>query len=811
MVLVGNLQAVTVSELRSSGARVVHNELTDVSRFVGFDQAALASQPPAAALQRTSAQASALAHLASYGSLFGLQDAAKETRLQKHRDAKDGQAMTRYQQMYQGLPVIGGELIINQTAQRKLSSISGKISPKLKLAVTPSVSAVAAKALALQAMGKWYSKPASDFVVPEPTLSVYDPRLIVLQQLPVSLVWKLEVTTVRSLPIKEFILVDAVTGAIPLHFNQMAHAKNRVTKDANRTDPDTGTLTVVCTESNPTCTGAAPDAVKAHVYAGNTYDYYANVLGRDSIDDSGMSLISVVRACPFGESCPYSNAYWDGAKMVYGDGFSVAEDVVAHELTHGVTESESNLVYAYQSGAINESLSDVFGEFVQLSNAVEPVSNANRWKLGENLAGIGPFRSMSDPTIYGDPDRMGSPYFYTGSGDNGGVHINSGVNNKAAYLMVDGGTFNGRTVTAIGMAKTARIYYLAQTNLLTFSSDYLDLYNALNQSCQTLVGTGSPAVTTSDCVSVQNATQAVEMNTVRYGPSANTCAAGQFVSSMAFSEGFESGASRWAFAHTVGLYDWSVSASGANTGSYSVWGRDADARTDMTMTMSSGVTLPSNSSLWFAHKFDFEYSGGIRWDGGLLEYSANGGAWTAANSLWAEGQGYVGALDAGNPLGNQIPAFAGSSAGRVSTRYNLASLAGQSVRFRWRVGSDDYVGSPGWFVDDIQIYSCATPPGAPTGVSAQSFPGRVEVSFTPPVYSGSITGYTVSCSASGQTTRTASGSNSPISVNGLTQGVAYSCSVTANSGAVAGAASAAVSATSSRSVDITPILMLLLD
>jgi hypothetical protein len=117
---------------------------------------------------------------------------------------------------------------------------------------------------------------------------------------------------------------------------------------------------------------------------------------------------------------------------------------------------------------------------------------------------------MRDPTLFGDPDRMTSPNYWGSYVDEGGVHSNSGVNNKAAYLMVDGDTFNGRTVTGIGITKTSAIYYEAATNLLTSASDYHDLYNALQQACANLIGI--LGITAGDCQEVEDAVDAVEMN-----------------------------------------------------------------------------------------------------------------------------------------------------------------------------------------------------------------------------------------------------------------------------------------------------------
>ncbi len=138
--------------------------------------------------------------------------------------------------------------------------------------------------------------------------------------------------------------------------------------------------------------------------------------------------------------------------MVYGQGYAAADDVVGHELTHGVTEFSSHLNYYYQSGAINESFSDVFGELIDQTNGVGNDTAEVKWLLGEDIPGVGAIRDMETPSAYGDPDRMTSPNYTADASeaDAGGVHTNSGVNNKAAFLITDGGTFNGRTVTGLG-------------------------------------------------------------------------------------------------------------------------------------------------------------------------------------------------------------------------------------------------------------------------------------------------------------------------------------------------------------------------
>ena len=259
----------------------------------------------------------------------------------------------------------------------------------------------------------------------------------------------------------------------------------------------------LCDQNQSSCTnGADLDADAAHRYAADTFVFYNTHHGRNSFDNAGSTIVSTVN---YGVS--YRNAFWNGSQVVYGDTMA-ADDVVAHEITHGVTEHTSNLIYYGQSGAINEFFSDVWGEFIDQTNGSGNDSLSLKWLMGEDLA-LGVIRSMSNPPAYGDPDRMGSPYYYTGSDDNGGVHINSGVNNKAAYLMVEGGTFNGRTILGIGIDKTAAVYYEAQVNHLTMGVNYNDLYYALLQACQNLIGVDG--MTENDCEQVRLAAEAVEM------------------------------------------------------------------------------------------------------------------------------------------------------------------------------------------------------------------------------------------------------------------------------------------------------------
>ncbi|MEU8763956.1 M4 family metallopeptidase [Streptomyces sp. NPDC048659] len=197
--------------------------------------------------------------------------------------------------------------------------------------------------------------------------------------------------------------------------------------------------------------GEAPvdDATANRAYAGlgATYDLFKNVYGRESIDGAGLPLVASVH---YDEK--YDNAFWDGEQMVFGDGdgelfldFTLPVDVIGHELTHGVTQHTANLAYYGQSGALNESVSDVFGTLVKQYALGQSAEQAD-WLIGAGL--LGPavdrgvaLRSMKEPGTAYDDDVLGKdPQPATMDGyvrthaDNGGVHINSGIPNHAFYL-----------------------------------------------------------------------------------------------------------------------------------------------------------------------------------------------------------------------------------------------------------------------------------------------------------------------------------------------------------------------------------------
>lgn len=216
---------------------------------------------------------------------------------------------------------------------------------------------------------------------------------------------------------------------------------------------------------------------EAYDYSGSTYDFFRQAYTRNSIDNRGLKLTSTVHF-----DVEYDNAFWNGQQMVYGDGdgtifhrFTIALDVVAHELTHGVTQTEAQLVYRGQAGALNESMSDVFGSLVKQWAGNETAAEAD-WLIGAGLftsaiKGVAlrsmkaPGTAYDDPLLGTDPQPADMAHYVTMREDNGGVHVNSGIPNRAFYLAAV--NIGGHAWEKAGM-----IWYRALTTALRPTSDF---------------------------------------------------------------------------------------------------------------------------------------------------------------------------------------------------------------------------------------------------------------------------------------------------------------------------------------------------
>ena len=244
--------------------------------------------------------------------------------------------------------------------------------------------------------------------------------------------------------------------------------------------------------------------VSIHWASEKTYDYYYETFGRNSYDDEGAAIISYA---DWNEEGNINNATWAGTFAVYGIGNGDvygsfgAIDVVGHEITHGVTRHSAQLIYQAESGALNESFSDIFGAAVEF---YAEGRDKGDWLNGEDVVvGPGGIRSLEDPKAHSNPDTYMGEFWYNTSnlgGDNGGVHNNSGVQNHWFYLLTEGGSGENDDgvafqVTGIGLDAAAAIAYRNLTQYLLPDSRYVDAATYSIQSATDLFGEGSQQVT----------------------------------------------------------------------------------------------------------------------------------------------------------------------------------------------------------------------------------------------------------------------------------------------------------------------------
>jgi Zn-dependent metalloprotease len=248
---------------------------------------------------------------------------------------------------------------------------------------------------------------------------------------------------------------------------------------------------------------------EAYDGADKTYTFYKEVYDRDSVDGAGYPLTSCVH---FGVD--FDNAFCDGQEMVYGDGsgqiflvgsLTKAIDVIGHELTHGVTQCTAGLEYHAQSGALNESFSDVFGSLIKQHSLGQAAEEAD-WLIGEGILipELGnALRSMKEPgtAFQGDTqpghmdDYQDLPDDNDPQNDNGGVHINSGIPNQAFYLAIEGGTNRTSGVAVSGVGATSReqiekVFYRAFTQMLPANANFSTARAATIQAARDLYGAG---------------------------------------------------------------------------------------------------------------------------------------------------------------------------------------------------------------------------------------------------------------------------------------------------------------------------------
>lgn len=717
----------------------------------------------AAADASTSPEQRARVFLAEWGDLVGLsadervvvlpvsgplQQATRShgSELRHSRTESDPLGLThvRFDQTYQGLPVLGGHLVVHMNGIG-ITAVNGRFVPGIALDPNPDLPADEAKRLALSDLTK--REGATDGDVGSIRLGVYRIGLLEGFEGASRLAWSVEISSGSQ---REQIWIDARSGAILNRIPLNPHGLHRVIYTPEY-DPANPEQNVVREEGD----GATfvPPFDNLYDYAGQTYQMFLDGFGRDSYDGAGAKMRSVYLV---NDICP--NAYWDSQTTNYCPGFDL-DDIVAHEWGHAYTEHTHGLIYAYQSGALNESYSDIWGETVDLHNGRDmlqggtnndaPYPDGSRWIIGEDL--VGPAhnslltRDMWDPDRLSSPGKVTSVNYHCATSDGGGVHTNSGVPNHGFAMIVDGQTYNGQTVNGIGIVKATSIYFRAMSVYQFPSANFADHDQALRASCTDLIGAtlrdirsgevSADVIGADDCAQVEKAMLAVEMSTppaqCNFRPLLEKNAPAICPENdVLFSEDWETGMDGWTVTSN-GLtpdwpnYAWTVrgdlpdgeagsaafalnsragtcAPGGDHSGSYSI--------------ISPEILIPANAStteLRFQHYVETE----LEFDGGNVRVSVNGGPFTVVpqtayrynaplTQLAATADGNT------NPKAGQW-AWNGGDGGSSNgswgvTVVNLSAVAapGDSVRIEFDFGIDGCNGVTGWFVDEISVYDC---------------------------------------------------------------------------------------------------------
>lgn len=893
---------------------------TGTARFVRAATAAgasanarIAPQRGALAMNEAGKQGASTQWLNNYGGLFGIRSPSAELNAPRVTSDAYGGTHLSYKQVYRGVPVLGGEVKSHFDPSGNLTVVNGAFVPDIAVDPTPTHSADTASAAAMARvkadLGQALAlKKSAKLSASRPTLMIYRDGLAKGVEGKNYLAWQVEIG--NRVDVREFVYVDAHTGKVIDRVSGIHEAKNRRAFDGLGVDPAPGPNypnNPFWVEGNPFPTGNT-EADNMIAASSEIYDLFKKAFGRDSYDGHGATMDSIFNR---GNGCP--NASWNGTFISFCPG-TTTDDVTAHEWAHAYTEYTHGLIYAWQSGALNEAYSDIWGETVDrlngrgtdapdaartadsctaytpqpptititapaaiagarsagsaafgpqtfaisgtiagvqvgstsaacaalpagslsgkiafvdrgscgfsvkamnaeaagaiaviignnaagaapnmaatagTTNTVPTLSvsqadgtaikaqlatttvtaslqrggvgsdNSVRWLIGEDSSAFGgAIRDMYNPVCYGNPGKVSDVQYSCGpntaAGDNGGVHTNSGVANHAYALTVDGGTYNGQTITGIGLTKAAHIYYRAQSVYQGPASAFPDHADALAQSCLDLKGfnlasltTGTPSgevITDTDCAQLAKVSTAVELRLpatqcnfapiLAKSPPA-LCSSG--TQSTIASDGFDGGRKgglKWQVSHIGSnpeftARDWGV-VNGLPNGrsGYAIFAGDPNIgtctaggnETGLQRLESPEITIPaSTTNLRMA--FDHWVATEAGWDGGNLKISVNGGAFQVVRAadfvynpynttLFTAAQGNE------NPLAGQ-PGFSGTDAGSVSGSWgrsivNLApyAVSGDRIKLRFEMGNDGCGGVKGWYVDDVTVYRCTAP------------------------------------------------------------------------------------------------------
>ena len=479
---------------------VVREPANQTPIFVKFNQ-------PQAAAKRSTAiapKAHVLQFITENAEMFRLRDPASElVHRTTHEDRRGGNHV-KLEQRYLGVPVWGAAIVGHWSAEKGLYAINGRYqpSPDYITEVEPSITRESAIDLALGDLKQHRSiqtlsprmQELLDYRGPEAELYLWSAR----QEEPVRLTWVVEIQP--NLPERWRYFIDAHTGQVLQHYQASPSCRPAVGEGVDLQGYTVDLLTTECDDglfyledrsevpflrtwdarntdlveiSDVTSTDGTfndPVAVSAHDNMRRVYEYFLENHGRRGIFPDGRPITAVIHVTEDGEGM--DNAYWNPAGfMCLGDGHETyirptAEslDLVAHEMMHGIIQQTAGLIYTYESGALNESIADIFGAMV----------DDDDWLMDEDIVNkayfpSGALRDLQNPHngdvtdgIGWQPAHMGEYRDLPLYENNGGIHTNSGIHNRAAYLVAE----------AIGRPKTAQIYYHTLSYYLTSRSEF---------------------------------------------------------------------------------------------------------------------------------------------------------------------------------------------------------------------------------------------------------------------------------------------------------------------------------------------------
>ncbi|WP_312761159.1 M4 family metallopeptidase [Epilithonimonas sp.] len=729
-------------------ANVTISNSTSNPNFIYFSQSVK--------LKSTDAKTKASEFLTENFKAFNLRSANDLVFLDETTD-NYGLKNVTYRQQYQGVPVYDGLLKFHFNAKEELSSINGNSISITKLNTLPDITAAEAEIIAKDIVSKQdLNKSGTPLQTAKTNLLIFPKNLMQGGIVTPYLAYQIEVTNKKD--VREYIFINAHTGELVEQFtgihpiDRKLYETNTAATNLKWKEGDAFPGTLSSWQQNEVVTSE-------HVY-----NFFKNAFGYVSYDAADHTMITVNNDPTI--SCP--NARWNGTYAGYCDG-TATDDVIAHEWGHAYTEYTSGLIYQYQSGALNESYSDVWGETIDLINnymdegenlsvrTTTACSGSLRWKVGEDATSFGgAIRDMWNPNCNGDPAKvLDAANYYCGTADSGGVHTNSGVTNHLYALLVDGGTYNGYTMTGMGFVKAAHLWWRAQKNYLTATSDFANFADALEASANDLIGvnlqglstTGTPAgltglsITSADVQNVKNGILAVQLRTSPATQCNYTPLLAQSVPSLCasatnnplFKEDWENGLGNWTVTNvptkpaTWEARDWTIKSnlpkSRPGKAIFAIDPINGDCASNLQNGIlrleSPTITIPTFTSGKYEMAFNHYVATESTWDGGNIKYSLNEGSWTLVPVTAFTYNGYNSTLDGtssnDNPLKGQR-AFTGTDGGSLGGSWGqsvidlskLGVTSGSKIKFRFELGTDGCNGVEGWYLDELYIYNCST-------------------------------------------------------------------------------------------------------